>query len=99
MGDYPGELQDSPLYKWPPVLIEKSLRNLPNDRVLAHVHEQWPLTRFDLDIRLLNALAPLMPSLKEKAVGFHGEPGAGKMPVARTIAMAISRHWISKPRK
>lgn len=26
----------------------------------------------------------------EKAIGFHGEPGAGKTPVARTIAMAMS---------
>lgn len=32
----------------------------------------------------------------ETAIGFHGEPGAGKIPVARTIAMAMSRHWIKK---
>lgn len=90
---------DSPVYKWPPVLVEKSLRNLSNDGVLAQVHDQWPLTLFDLDIRFLNALAPLVQSLKEKAIGFHGEPGAGKTPVARTIAMAISRHWIRKAQK
>lgn len=58
-----------------------------------------PLTLFDLDIRFLNALAPLVQSLQEKAIGFHGEPGAGKTPVARTIAMAISRHWIRKAQK
>ncbi len=90
---------DSPVYKWPPVLVEKSLRNLSNDGVLAQVHSQWPLTLFDLDHRLLQALAPLVPSLQEKAVGFHGEPGAGKTPVARTIAMAISRQWIKKAHK
>ena len=85
---------DAPIYKWPPMIVEKSLRNLSNDGVLARVHEEWPLTLFDLDVRFLSALAPLLPSLKEKAIGFHGEPGAGKTPVARTIAMAISRHWL-----
>lgn len=39
---------DSPVYKWPPVLVEESLRNLSNDGVLAQVHSQWPLTLFDL---------------------------------------------------
>ena len=65
------------------MLVEKSLRNLATDGVLAQVHEHWPLTLNDLDVRFLRALAPLMPSLSEKAIGFHGEPGAGKNPVAR----------------
>eukprot|EP00438_Fugacium_kawagutii_P012958 Skav206848 [mRNA] locus=scaffold3577:158736:160658:- [translate_table: standard] len=90
---------DSPIYKWHPVLVEKSLRNLAADGVLAQVHSHWPLTLYDLDVRFLRALAPLMPSLQEKAIGFHGEPGAGKTPVARTIAMAMSRHWIKKAHK
>lgn len=89
---------DSPVYKWPPALVEKSLRNLSNDGVLAMVHEQWPLTLYDIDNRLLRALAPLVPTLSEKALGFHGEPGAGKTPFARTIAMAISRWWLQKHR-
>eukprot|EP00439_Symbiodinium_sp_Y106_P085855 s62_g30.t1 len=29
----------------------------------------------------------------------HGLPGAGKTPVARTLAMAISRYWIHKAKK
>ena len=90
---------DSPIYKWHSVLVEKSLRNLAADGVLAQVHEHWPLTLYDLDVRFLKALAPLMPSLQEKALGFHGEPGAGKTPVARNIAMAMSRHWIRKAHK
>lgn len=90
---------DSPLYKWPSALVEKSLRNLSNDGVLAMVHEQWPLTLFDIDNRILRALAPLIPTLSEKAIGLHGEPGAGKTPLARTIAMAVSRHCIEKARK
>ena len=86
----------SPIYKWPAVLVEKSLRNLSNDGVLAQVHENWPLTLFDLDNRFLKVLAPLVPSLVDKALGFHGVPGAGKTPAARTIAMAISRMWLKK---
>lgn len=91
--------KDSPIYKWSPVLVEKSLRNLAQDGVLSQVHEVWPLTLYDLDIRILRALEPLIPTLVEKAVGFHGLPGAGKTPVARTLAMAISRYWIHKARK
>ena len=65
---------DSPIYKWHSVLVEKSLRNLAADGVLAQVHEHWPLTLYDLDVRFLKALATLMPRLQEKTLGFHGEP-------------------------
>ncbi|CAJ1347862.1 unnamed protein product, partial [Effrenium voratum] len=82
--------QESPIYKWSAVLVEKSLRNLANDGVLAQVHESWPLTLYDIDNRLLRALAPMVPSLSEKAVGFHGEPGAGKTPeVNESNIMAV----------
>ena len=67
--------RDSPLHRWSPVLVEKSLRNLAQDGVLAQVHEVWPLTLYDLDVRFLNALGPLFASLSEKALGFHGVPG------------------------
>ena len=39
----------------PHVLVEKSLKNLAQDGVLAQVHEQWPLTLYDLDVRFLKA--------------------------------------------
>ena len=52
--------------------MAKSLRNLSQDGVLAQVHEQWPLTRYDLDVRILQALGRLFPSLAEKAFEFHG---------------------------
>ena len=86
----------TPIYKWPAVLVKKSLRNLSQDGVLAQVHELWPRTLFDVDVRLLRALAPLFPKLEEKAIGFHGVPGAGKTPVARSIAMALSRYYINR---
>ncbi|CAE7558901.1 unnamed protein product [Symbiodinium sp. CCMP2592] len=88
--------KDSPIYKWSPVLVEKSLRNLCQDGVLAKVHEVWPLTLYDLDVRILKALGRLFNTLQEKAIGFHGIPGRGKTPVARTIAMALSRYWIAE---
>ena len=86
----------SPIYKWSPVLVEKSLRNLCQDGVLAKVHEVWPLILYDLDARILKALGTLFNTLQEKALGFHGIPGRGKTPVARTIAMALSRYWIAE---
>eukprot|EP00439_Symbiodinium_sp_Y106_P018382 s206_g2.t1 len=87
---------DSPIYKWSPILVEKSLRNLCQDGVLAKVIEVWPLTLYDLDTRILKALGTLFNTLQEKAIGFHGIPGRGKSPVARTIAMALSRYWIAE---
>ena len=56
----------------------------------------WPLTLYDLDARILKALGTILSSLTEKALGLHGTPGAGKTPVARTVAMALSRYWIAK---
>ncbi|CAE6955611.1 unnamed protein product [Symbiodinium sp. CCMP2592] len=88
--------RDSPIYRWPQALVEKSLRNLSQDGVLAQVHEMWPLTLYDLDTRLLKALGTIFSSLTEKALGLHGTPGAGKTPVARTVAMGLSRFWITK---
>ncbi|CAE7636266.1 unnamed protein product, partial [Symbiodinium necroappetens] len=88
--------KDSPIYKWSPVLVEKSLRNLCQDGVLAKVIEVWPLTLYDLDARILKALGTLFNTLQEKALGFHGVPGKGKTPVARSIAMALSRYWIAE---
>ena len=91
--------KDSPIYKWPTALVEKSLRNLAQDGVLAQVHEDWPLTLYDLDIRFLKSLGPLFASLSEKSQGFHGVPGAGKTPAARSVAMALSRYQIRKANK
>ena len=82
--------RDSPIYRWPQALVEKSLRNLGQDGVLAPVHEVWPLTLYDLDVRVLKALGTIFSSLTEKALGLHGTPGAGKTPGARTVAMAVS---------
>ena len=88
--------KDSPIYHWPAVLVEKSLRNLSQDGVLAQVHTEWPLTLYDIDVRILKALAPLFPTFSEKALGLHGEPGVGKTPVARSVAMAMSRYHIRR---
>ncbi|OLP90098.1 hypothetical protein AK812_SmicGene28394 [Symbiodinium microadriaticum] len=39
--------RDSAIYRWPQALMEKSLRDLGQDGVLARVHEVWPLTLYD----------------------------------------------------
>ena len=90
-----------PLSGWPHV---QSLKNLVQDGVLAQIHDQWPLTLYDLilydlDVKLLKALAPIFATLSEKALGFHGTPGARQTPVARAIAMALSQQHIRKVKK
>ena len=88
--------KDSPIFRWPPVLVEKSLRNLAQDGVLAQVHTSWCLTLYAIDVRVLKVLAALFSSFSEKALGLFGEPGAGKTPVARSVAMALSRFYINR---
>jgi hypothetical protein len=86
--------EGSPIHKWPVVLVEKSLRHLSADGVLAEVHTAFPLTLKDLDPRILEMLKAIVPKLVDHALGLHGEPGAGKTPLARVVAMALSRWWI-----
>lgn len=70
---------------------ENPLRNLANGGVLALEITDCLLALYDADPRILQLFKPIRRSPKDKAFGLHGEPGAGKTPLARSIAMALSR--------
>ena len=89
-------MSESPIYGWSEKLVEKALQNLMNDGALAATVEFFPMTLKDLDSRFLEMLKSVMSTLREKALGFHGEAGQGKTPAARIIAMAMSRYWTRK---
>ena len=91
--------EGSPIHKWPVVLVEKSLRHQSADGILAEVRTTFPLTLKDLDPRILEMLKLMMPKLVDHALGLHGEAGAGKTPLARMVAMALSRWWIKKDKR
>ena len=67
-----------------------------NDGVLALPVHGFPLTLVDVEPSALNILERLFPLFQEKALGMNGAPNVGKTPLGRTIAMAMSRHWVRK---
>ena len=86
--------QDSPIYAWPQALVERSLRALQNDGVLSLPVEDFHFTLADIDYSVLDfAVRHMIRNLKTHANGFIGGPGSGKTPLARAVAMCISRYW------
>lgn len=86
----------SPIHKWPERLVEKSLRNLANDGVLAQLVTDFHFTLADVNVCALKELIPILRLCREKSLGFHGTAGFGKTPLARIICMAFSRYWVNK---
>ena len=88
--------EESPIRTWPERLIKEALRNLMSEGVLALPVHDFPLTLVDVDPCVLEILEKFFPSFTDKALGMHGVPNLGKTPLARTIAMAMSRYWVRK---
>ena len=88
--------EDSPISQWPERLIKEALRNLMSDGVLALPVTDYPLTLVDVNPVILNILEKIFPLFNDKAVGMHGLPNVGKTPLARIIAMAMSRYWVER---
>ena len=86
--------QDSPIFSWPQSLVEKSLRALQSDGVLALPVEDFYFTLTDVGPSLLDtAIQHMVKSMKTIAVGILGGPGSGKTPLARIMALCASRYW------
>ena len=86
--------QDSPIFSWPLALVEKSLRALQNDGVLALPVEDFYFTLADIHPSLLDfAIQHLVKNMKTIAIGILGGPGSGKIPLARILALCASRYW------
>ena len=88
--------EESLVAQWPERLIKEALRNLMTDGVLALPVADFPLTLVDLNPIILNVLETMFPLFDHKALSMHGVPNVGKTPLARIIAMAVSRYWVSK---
>ena len=85
--------KDSPLYGWPQGLVEKALRNVSNDGVLAKKEFSWPLplTPKYYHPWLLEILENIW-DFDMSAFVMLGEPGVGKSPLGRSVLMAQVRH-------
>ena len=84
----------SPIYSWPHALVEKSLRAIQTDGVLAPPVEDFFFTLADVDLDVLDfAVRPIIKTMKTVAAGILGGPGSGKTPLARIIALCASQYW------
>ncbi len=88
---------NSPICGWKDSLVEKAIRGLQQQGVLAKVRKYLPLSLKSLDPAMLRfILGPLLPSLRTTSIVFLGENGIGKSPVAEILALALARYWINK---
>ena len=88
--------KDSPIYGWPQGLVEKAVKNLTNDGVLALSIKDFWMALSDVDkSMILYVVVDLLKAMKSKAVGLVGQPGGGKTPFARILALMASRFWLS----
>ncbi|CAE7504581.1 unnamed protein product [Symbiodinium natans] len=86
--------QDSPIFQWPISTVEKSIRAIQTDGVLALPVENFFFTLADLDYQILKfGVNPILKTMTTHAVGVVGGPGSGKTPLARIIALCASRFW------
>lgn len=65
--------KDSTIFSWPQALVEKALRNLSSDGVLAKKEYSWPIPLTPKYWRLLSA-----PVFEISALVMLGEPGLAK---------------------
>ena len=82
----------SPIYGWPPGLVEKALRCLSSDGALARKEFDWPLplTERFYHTWVLQILEKVW-NFDVASLVMLGEPNTGKSPLCRSIPMAQCR--------
>ena len=84
----------SPIFQWPVAVVEKSLRAIQTDGVLALPIEDFYFTLADLDYSIMQfGINPIIKAMITHAAGVVGGPGSGKTPLARILALCASRYW------
>ena len=76
---------------WPIALVEKAIRSICSDGVLAKKNFSWPLVVHDMRAWFIqNILREVWDQLLTKGLMMLGASGAGKSPCAKTIAMGVA---------
>jgi hypothetical protein len=76
----------SPVYTWPPKLVEKALHQMSAQGSLATTYTAWFLTMADFDQSIVDVAVDLHASRNLKSTWWLGVPGVGKTPFAKTLA-------------
>ncbi|CAE7826793.1 unnamed protein product, partial [Symbiodinium sp. CCMP2592] len=85
--------EGSPIKGWPEKLVQRALDSLANDGCLASLTTRYDLTMQDFEpVFVQGVMETVVPYLLDHSLWLLGEPGKGKTPLARTLAMAFSRY-------
>lgn len=82
----------SPINGWNEKLVQRALDSLANDGTMAAVVSRYDLTLDTLEPPILEIMEQIVPYLRGHALWLLGEPGVGKTPLGRMLAMAFSRY-------
>ena len=84
--------EGSPIKGWPEKLVQRALDQLTNEGCLASLTTRYDLTIADVDPQIREELELIVPYLLDHSIWLLGEPGVGKTPLARSLAMMLSRY-------
>ena len=82
---------DTPIKGWRDGLVQRCLDSLATDATMSRLVTRYDLTLADFEEEIQSMLQSIVPYLREHSLWLLGEPGKGKTPLGRVIAMMFSR--------
>ena len=82
---------NSPIHWWSQKLVQRALDSLANDGCVAKLSTRYDLTMHDVEPDVREIMEFIAPSLRTHSLRLLGEPGKGKTPLGRIVAMLFSR--------
>lgn len=81
----------SPIHGWSDKLVQRALDSLANDSCVAKLSTRYDLTMHDVEPEVRDIMEIIVPQLRTHSLWLLGEPGKGKTPLGRIVAMMFSR--------
>ena len=83
---------NTPIKGWRDGLVQRCLDSLATDATMAELITRSDLIISDFEDAIQDIISKIAPYLREHALWILGEPGKGKTPLGRVIAMMFSRY-------
>ncbi|CAE7323724.1 unnamed protein product [Symbiodinium sp. CCMP2592] len=83
---------NSPIKGWKDGLVQRCLDSLATDATMADLITRSDLVISDFEDEIQDLFFKIVPYLREHAIWVLGEPGKGKTPLGRVLAMMFSRY-------
>ncbi|CAJ1327952.1 unnamed protein product [Effrenium voratum] len=84
--------EGSPINGWSEKLVQRALDSLANGGCLATLSTRYDITIDAVEPLVLEVIETIVPYLRDRSLWLLGEPGKGKTPLGRIIAMMFSRY-------